>query len=198
VRGRAAADAHGASVLKADASSGSVDSVLETLQKTIDQAKAIQEEMRSWATERCAGRRTLMSTNASYNPSDDGATRRSRSSDRDLARRRNACTIPAASAGRYAEEAAAYQQEARAIAAELAQARGSREMEVADSVSNLGLQAQRQAGARAGPVARPRGRDDVARGCQLGDRKRPGLPAGGAVADRPQRAEQAEPRPEGV
>ena len=32
--------------LKADASSGSVDSVLETLQKTIDQAKAIQEEMR--------------------------------------------------------------------------------------------------------------------------------------------------------
>ena len=32
--------------LKADASAGSVDSVLETLQKTIDQAKAIQEEMR--------------------------------------------------------------------------------------------------------------------------------------------------------
>jgi DNA-binding SARP family transcriptional activator len=32
--------------LKADASSVSVDSVLETLQKTIDQAKAIQEEMR--------------------------------------------------------------------------------------------------------------------------------------------------------
>lgn len=45
------------------------------------------------------------------------------------------------------EEAAAYQQEARAIAAELAQARGSREMEVADSVSNLGLQTQRRAGA---------------------------------------------------
>jgi DNA-binding SARP family transcriptional activator len=32
--------------LKADAASGSVDAVLETLQKTIDQAKAIQEEMR--------------------------------------------------------------------------------------------------------------------------------------------------------
>ena len=45
------------------------------------------------------------------------------------------------------EEAAAYQQEARAIAAELAQARGSREMEVADSMSNLGLQTQRRAGA---------------------------------------------------
>ena len=45
------------------------------------------------------------------------------------------------------EEAAAYQQEARTIAAELANARGSREMEVADSVSNLGLQTQRRAGA---------------------------------------------------
>jgi hypothetical protein len=32
--------------LKADASSVSVDAVLDTLQKTIDQAKAIQEEMR--------------------------------------------------------------------------------------------------------------------------------------------------------
>jgi DNA-binding SARP family transcriptional activator len=32
--------------LKADAASGSVDAVLETLQKTIDQAKTIQEEMR--------------------------------------------------------------------------------------------------------------------------------------------------------
>ena len=42
---------------------------------------------------------------------------------------------------------AAYRREARAVAAELAQARGSRELEVVDSVSNLGLQAQRQAGA---------------------------------------------------
>jgi uncharacterized protein YaaN involved in tellurite resistance len=45
------------------------------------------------------------------------------------------------------EQAAAYQEQARAVATGLAEARGSREMELADSVSNLGAQAQRQAGA---------------------------------------------------
>jgi hypothetical protein len=93
-----------------------------------------------------------MSTNALPDPLDDDATH----------------TIPAGAleilppaAGRLApppgiapEEAAAYQEQARTIAAELSEARGSREMELTDSVSNLGVQAQRQAGAELGLLRR--------------------------------------------
>jgi len=89
-----------------------------------------------------------MSTNALSDPSDAGATQLFPGEALEiLPGDAKPVQPPQPPPGVTSKEATAYRREARAVAAELAQARGSREMEVADSMSNLGLQAQRQAGA---------------------------------------------------
>ena len=89
-----------------------------------------------------------MSTNTLSDPSDASATQRFPEQALEiLPGGAKPVQPPQPPPGVTSKEAAAYRREARAVATELAQARGSRELEVADSMSNLGLQAQRQAGA---------------------------------------------------
>lgn len=88
-----------------------------------------------------------MLPNISSSPFDDDTVRRiTQDSFENISISKPELNEPKPPANLAPEEAAAMQQHARVIANDLDQSGGSKEMELIDSVSSLGIQAQRQAG----------------------------------------------------